>query len=197
MISDSIDLMVRHERSSSGLVNGDFPCCTSKSTFICLMLRVMVTGSGVFRIEWLRHSQLTISSIYFVKRSCVRKTTVPDLVHNLSRLRLIFAVGPTCDRQGSSASHTFLKLLRELVLTPCKEFPSPSALSTKGRRSDLRACYVPQVVLPVDLEPKVVVCVHHFCGRVISDIPGRKGSTYHEPGYLPDVLGFAVNWHIS
>ena len=54
--------------------------------------------SGIFSNEWLSNSHLTLSSIYFVERSRIRETTVPNLVNNLSRLRLVFAVGPTSDR---------------------------------------------------------------------------------------------------
>ena len=70
------------------------------------------------------------SLVNLIKGSGICETAVPNLVHYLRRLDIIFAIWPHCDRKRSPASNTFLVLVQNLPLASMPEFPPEPTLAT-------------------------------------------------------------------
>ena len=70
------------------------------------------------------------SLVNLIKGSGIRETAVPNIVHYLGGLNIIFAVWPHRDRKRSPASNTFLVLVQNLPLAPMPEFPPEPTLAT-------------------------------------------------------------------
>jgi hypothetical protein len=75
------------------------------------------------------------------------------------------------DGQNGSSTNAFLVLLSKLPLASSEELTSPSAFSTERTGPDLRAGCVPQVIRPIDLEPKMIVGVDHLVGHGVFQVP--------------------------
>lgn len=76
-------------------------------------------------------------SINLIERSRIRKTRIPDLVHQLSRLEITLTERMRSNRQGCLSPHTFLMLLSDLPLTSSEEFLYETTFSTETSRSNL------------------------------------------------------------
>lgn len=103
-----------------------------------------------------------LSLVDFIERSGIVETAVPNLVHNLIRMRRISTPWPRRHTQRGSPPHTLLHLLCDTPLASCEKLPAPTTLATERTCADLRASRMPQIMHRVHLKPQVIVSVHHL-----------------------------------
>jgi hypothetical protein len=71
-----------------------------------------------------------VLSINLIERPCVRETRIPDLIHNLHRLNIIFTRRSSHDRLNRPRPYAILMLLCKFPIIPRPKLPHESALPT-------------------------------------------------------------------
>ena len=71
------------------------------------------------------------SFVDFIKRPCVRKAAVPDLIHHSSSLNIILTVRSVRHRYRGPAFHALLMLIHDLPLGPMPELPPEPTLAAQ------------------------------------------------------------------
>ena len=86
----------------------------------------------------------TFSSIFFdpspidlIERSCIIETTLPDLVHDLGSVHVVFHAGTSQHGKRRAPPYTVLQLLCYAPLVLGEEFSREAALAGEGGCSDL------------------------------------------------------------
>ena len=95
------------------------------------------------KISPLQKTHPSCSLVYLIKRSRIRKATVPDLIHHLCSLNIVLTIRSLGHGYRSPPSDALLMLIHDLPLRPVPKLPPEPTLAAQRRRSDFSACRVP------------------------------------------------------
>jgi hypothetical protein len=129
---------------------------------------------------------------YLVERPCITETTFPHFIYHFFGVSVILAERSSAYRYYCSSSNAFLMLLRELPLSSPEEFSRPATFAAEGASANLpravvsnqldlnhgssmepkkntyfSACCMPQITIPVQFKPQVVIGMNHLVRHCI------------------------------